>query len=139
RSEELNRGANRLGGGVAVATELDVDSPRIMDLMECLEDCRKVHGSRAEHQVFVDAAYHVLDVQVEDARSPAEKMIGDRAFLDAMDVPNVHRQVEKRVADPAIELIEAGEGIDKHAGFGLEGQWHACDLGMAQNRLQGAG
>src|SRR5271165_2433033 len=137
RTEELTCGANCQGGGVAVATELDVDSPRIMDLMECLEDGRKVHGTRAEHQVLMDAAYHVLDVQVEDAWSPAEKMIGDRAFLNAMDVPEVHRQVEKRVADLVIEPIKAGEGIDEHAGFGLEGQWHACDLGMAQNRLQG--
>src|SRR5271166_1262447 len=133
RTEELNRGANRQGGGVAVSTELDVDSPRIMDLMECLEDGRKVHGSRAEHQVFMDAAYHVLDVQVEDARSPAEKMIGDRAFLDAMDMPDVHRQVEKRVADLAIEPVKAGEGIDEHARFGLEGQWHAREFGMPEH------
>src|SRR5208283_2783957 len=113
RAEELNHGANRLGGGVAVATELDVDSTRVVNLMECLEDGRKVHGSRAEHQVLLDAAYHVLDVQVEDARSPAEKMIGDRAFLDAMDVPEVYRQLEKRVANLAIELIKAGESIDE--------------------------
>ena len=73
-----------------MATELDMDPARIVDLMECLEDGREVDGARAEHQVLVDAAYHVLDVQVEDARSPAEKMIGDRAFLDAMDVPKVH-------------------------------------------------
>ena len=32
-----------------------------------VEDGREVHGTRAEHQVLVDAAYHVLDVQVEDA------------------------------------------------------------------------
>ena len=105
----MNRGANRQGGGVAVATELDVDSPRITDLMECLEDGREVHRPLAEHQVLVDAAYHVLDVDVEDARTPAEKMIGDRAFLDAMHVAEVDRQVEERVADLAIELIEAGE------------------------------
>ena len=60
-------------------------------------------------------------------------MIGDRAFLDAMDVPEVHRQVEKRVADPVIEPIKAGEGIDEHAGFGLEGQRHAREFGMPEH------
>ena len=68
RPEELRRRSDRIHGHVAVAAELDVDSPFVAHFAQCADKSREIHRSLSEHQVLVDAGDHVLDMDVHDAR-----------------------------------------------------------------------
>ena len=107
--------AHGLGRHVAVPAELDVHAAVVADLPQGRENRREIHRPLAEHEVLVDAADHVLDVDVDDPRTPAPEVIGDRTVLDAMDVPQVDGQLEERMRDPLVELVEARERVDEHA------------------------
>ena len=106
--EQVERPPGRQGALVAVAAKLDMDPVAIADLTESLEDGGEIHGSLAEHQVLVDSAHHVLDVQVDDSGSPANEVIGDRALLDAVNMPQVNRQMKEGMVDLAGRADRSG-------------------------------
>ena len=53
----------------------------------------------------------------------------------AMDVSDIDRELKERMAEPLVELVEAGECIDEHAGFGLEGEVDVRLLGVVSRVL----
>ena len=124
---------------MTVAAELDVDASFVADLAERPHHRGEVHRPLAEHQVLVNALNHVFDMDVHDPWPPVPEQIGDVAFLQAMDVAQVDRQLKERVAKSLVELGEALERIDEHAGLGFERQRHAGPLGVVEHRPKGLG
>src|SRR5205823_130473 len=118
--EERRRPPDGLDGRVTVTAELDVEAAPVADFPQGPEGRREVHRPLAEHQVLVDPADHVLDVDVGDPGAPGADVVGDRTLFDAMDVPEVDRQVEEGVIDALVESGVPREGVDEHPRLGLE-------------------
>ena len=70
RPEECRGGSDGLDTHVAMSAELDVNAALEIDLAKCAADRPEFHRSLTEHQVFVNTANHVFDMDVPDAGSP---------------------------------------------------------------------
>ena len=134
RIEERLCGTDCVHAHVTVAAELDVNPFVITDLAERSANRREIHRPLAEHQVLMNIFDHVFDMDVHDARPPLAQERGNVSFSGTMDVSQVDCQLQKRMLEPLVELVEAVEGIDEHAGFWLKGQNHAGLLGVVENR-----
>ena len=77
RGKKFKCPADRLGACVAMAAQLDVNSVAIVDLTKSLENGKKVHGPGTEHQVLMNPAHHIFDVEIKDAWRPVEHVLGD--------------------------------------------------------------
>ena len=56
--------AGRVDRVVAMAAQLDMNAPRVTDLIQGVQHWREVDVPFAEQQMIVDTAAHVLDVDV---------------------------------------------------------------------------
>ena len=109
---------------MAVPAQLDVNAAFIADRMQGGEDRRKIHLAGAELQMIVNAAAHVLDVDVPQPILPAQDVIRDWQFVLTMQMPHVQRQAKKRMGDALMQVRELRHGVDQHARLRLEGQTH---------------
>src|SRR5262245_53628045 len=99
-AQESERSSGRIHRVVAVPAQLDVDAAGVVDVAQRSEDRREVDFAFAEHQVVVDAAAHVLDVDVPQNILPLLDVPGDRPLILAMHVADVERQTEPGRFDP---------------------------------------
>ncbi len=57
-------------------------------------------------------------------------------FPHAMDVPKVDGELKGWMPESAVQVVESLQGIDEHAGLGLEGKRDAGPLGLLEQRLK---
>ncbi len=63
-AQERQRPPGRLDGVVTVTAQLDVDAARVVDFPQHSQRLGEIKLALAEHQVIVNAAPHVLDVDI---------------------------------------------------------------------------
>ena len=80
--------------------------------------------------MIVNAATHVLDVDVPQPFAPLAKLVRDGHFAQAMQMADVEREAEEGMIDARVQLGEAVHRVDEHARLRLEGQAHLAGLGV---------
>ena len=80
-----------------------MDPARVADLAHRPADRGEVHRSFAEHQVLVNSSNHVFDVNVHDSWSPPLEQGRNVAFVRAVHVADVDRELEEGMIDPIIQ------------------------------------
>src|SRR5262245_49847497 len=107
-----------------------MQAARVAHLLERFDDWWEIHLAFAEHEVLVDAALHVLDVNVAENVFPAYDVRAGRHFTQAMQVADVKRQAEAgrrhALPQPGVAL----HGVDEHAGLRLESQANVPRVSM---------
>ncbi len=71
-------------------------------------------------QVFVDAAAHVVDLDVDEVRGGGGDAGGGWAGLVADEVADVEGEAEGFAAHVGLEFQVAGQVVDEHAWFWFE-------------------
>ena len=80
--------------------QLDVNAAGVADVFQRTHHLGEVDFSLVEHQMVVDAAAHVLDVDVPQPLAPAPHLIRDGGFSQAMQMANVDGEAEEGMIDP---------------------------------------
>src|SRR6185437_10950561 len=80
---------SRLDRIVAMTAQFDVNAARVADLLQRCQHFGEINLALAEHQVIVNAAPHVLDVDVPQPIAPTPQMFGDGCFSKTMQMANV--------------------------------------------------
>ncbi len=104
------------------------------------ENGREVDLSVPEGEVLVDAAAHVLDLDVAQPGGGGAHAVGGREGFEALAVADVEGEAEGfGVAEGAAEAVEVGEGGEEVARFGFDGERDAGGGGGVQDRGEGLG
>src|SRR5579871_4237151 len=79
-NQKRQRAPGCLDGVVAVTAQLDMDAAFVIDFLKLGEDFGEINLALAEHQVIVDAAAHVFDVNVPQPLAPMPQMHSNGRF-----------------------------------------------------------
>src|SRR5262249_34500653 len=88
-AQECQRAPSGFDGVVAVTAQLNVDAARVTDLPQCSQRFGEIDLALTEHQMIVDAAPHVLDMDVPQPVAPATQVRSDRHFSQTMQMANI--------------------------------------------------
>ena len=103
--------ARRVGAGVGVAGQFDDDQALVAGGGQGVEDGREVDLSVAEGEMLVDAAAHVLDLDVAQPGRGGADAVGGREGFEALAVADVEGETEGvGAAEGSAEPVEVGEG-----------------------------
>src|SRR6185312_16945529 len=103
-----------------VAGQFDDGQALVAGGGEGREDGREVDLAVSEGQVLVDAAAHVLDLDVAQPRGGVAYAVGGWEGFEALAVAEVQGEAEGfGVAERAAQAVEVGEGGEEVAGFGF--------------------
>ena len=80
---------------MAVAAQFNVDAPRVADLLQRTHHLAEVDFSSAEQEVVVDAAAHILNVDVPESFTPAPQLVCNGDFSQAMQMAYVDCEAEE--------------------------------------------
>ena len=94
----------------------------VIDRLQSGEHIVEIDLPLAEHQVVVDAAFHVVEVDVPEVVLPLVNVFRDWQFVRADEMSNIECEAEERMIDASMQLGEFVHGIDEHAGFGFESE-----------------
>ncbi|SRR6266849_9539635 len=78
--QERYRFPGRFHGVVTMPAQLDMDAALVPDLVQHSQHWNEIDLAFTEHQVLVNSAAHVFDMNVPETIFPTTEMIGDRYF-----------------------------------------------------------
>ena len=138
--EEREGLLGELGAGVGVAGQFDGDQALVADGGEGVEYGWEVDLSVAEGEVFVDAAAHVLDLDVAQPGGGGADAVGWREGFEALAVADVEGEAEGvGAAECGAQAVEVGEGGEEVAGFGFDGEGDSGGGGGVEDGGEGFG
>ena len=124
---------------MGVPAQLHGDDAGEARFPEGADEGREVEVSLAEGKMMVYAAPHVLDGDAGEVVPLAEHDVVGRTFTGHQKVTTVQAEAEARgLAEAPPKLVEAGDGLDPHAGLGLESDGHAAPLRFLDQVAEGA-
>ena len=135
RFKEHHRALEGVYGHVAMAAQLDMQPPLIVNLVQSLKYRGEVHRSLAEQQVFVNALDHVLDMDIPDPTPPSlGGQIGQSPSRRAMNVSDDRSSGRRRrVADAFVELAKRSSVSMNMPGSGSKARGMSITLGMLED------
>ena len=83
-----------------------MQSAPVINLAKRGDDRREVDRAVAKEKMVVDPTNHVLDMDIHDSSLPGQDVVLRRLLLDAVQVPDIEREVEQGVLN---SLIKFGE------------------------------
>ena len=113
--------------------EFNVHAAGVSDLAKCGHDWWEVDFTFAESQVVMNAAPHVLNVDIAKSIAPAPQVIRDGALFNALHMTNVDRQAETRRANFLRELSILIKCFNPHAGFRLKAKLDSESIGVVSD------
>ncbi len=88
----------------------------------------------------MDAAPHVLDLDVPQPRSGGAHAVGGREGFEALAVAEVESEAERLgIAERAAEVVEVGQGGEEVTRFGFDGELDPGGGGGVQDGREGLG
>lgn len=123
-----------VGARVGVAGQFDDGQALVAGRGKGREDGWEVDLPVSEREVFVDAAAHVLDLDVPQPWRGGAYALGGREGFEALAVADVEGQAEVLgVAEDVTQAVEVGEGGQEVARLGLDGEGDAGGGGDVQD------
>jgi microcystin degradation protein MlrC len=108
--------------------QFDMNAARVANLAQRRQHRPEINLAFAEQQMIVNAAAHVLNVDIPQQVTPVPQIVRD-GFALTVQMADVQSQAENRPGHAVLQLGEAAHVVYYHPRFRLKGQADAARLG----------